>query len=230
MREELGLVRGHVDVHRAVALAPLAREAKVQRLLANAGWPSILAALATLLAILFLPIQLAVGIGVVLAAVLHLSQSASDVSVVELVHHENGTVEERRAPNRLEPRSVTVVDVYGHLFYAGARTLERQLPTPDAEQAALALRLHGRTNLGATLVDVLANYAKELEKGGGRLYLAGTSAHVHRQIERSGKLRLNGDIRVFPATSILGQATQRAVEDARQWIASLSDDENDQGE
>jgi MFS superfamily sulfate permease-like transporter len=49
----------------------------------NAGWTSRLAIVTTFLATLFLPIQVAVGIGTVLSALLHLYQESTDVSVVD---------------------------------------------------------------------------------------------------------------------------------------------------
>ena len=86
------------------------------------------------MATLFLPIQAAVGIGVVLSALLYMNESSTDVSVVELMEQPDGRIEERTPPRRLPADKVTVLDVYGHLFYAGARTLERLLPRPEARR------------------------------------------------------------------------------------------------
>jgi hypothetical protein len=49
-------------------------------------------------------------------------------------------------------KCATVLDVYGHLFYAGARTLEKLLPSSahGAESPVVILRLRGRAILGAT--------------------------------------------------------------------------------
>ena len=137
----------------------------------NTGWRSRLASVTTFLSTLFLPIQAAVGFGVVLSALLYVNQSSTDISVVELVKRSDGLIEERKPPKELRSNTVTVLDVYGYLFYAGARTLERLLPKPNgAQNSVVILRLRGRTNLGATLVEVLANYADKLHAGQGRLY------------------------------------------------------------
>lgn len=53
------------------------------------------------LSMLFLPIQAAVGIGVALSALLYLSESATDVSLVGRVERPDGSIEERRPPPRL---------------------------------------------------------------------------------------------------------------------------------
>ena len=65
-----------------------------------------------------------------LSALLYVNDSSTDISVVELVKREDGLIEEHKAAKQLRSNKVTVLDVYGHLFYAGARTLERLLPKP----------------------------------------------------------------------------------------------------
>ena len=56
----------------------------------------------------------------------------------------------------LTSHQVTVLDVYGSLFYAGARTLHARLPrVADAQAPAVILRLRGRTTLGATFFSIL---------------------------------------------------------------------------
>jgi SulP family sulfate permease len=189
------------------------------------GWPSRLAGVTTFLCTLLLPIQAAVGIGVVLSALLYISESSTDVSVVQLLKQPDGVIKEREAPGRLESNKVTVLDVYGHLFYAGARTLESLLPEPrGAENAVVVLRLRGRSKLGATLVEVLANYADRLHDANGRLYLSGLSANAYGEVVRTGKLRLSGPVRVYEATSSRGQSTNQAFADAQSWLVSKSEE------
>jgi SulP family sulfate permease len=189
------------------------------------GWPSLLAAVTTFLGTLFLPIQAAVALGVVLSALLYVSESSTDVSVVELAERDDGRMDERAPPPRLPSRRVTTLDVYGHLFYAGARTLERLLPTPrDAERPVVVLRLRGRRTVGATLIDILARYAAALQAAGGRLYLSGVAAEAYDQIVRTGKLRLTGPVRAYESTPVLGESTREARADAETWLASRGDD------
>jgi SulP family sulfate permease len=185
----------------------------------HTGWPSRLAIVTTFLATLFLPIQAAVGLGVVLSALLYLNEASTDVSVVALVKRPDGRIEEGQAPRQLPSNQVTVLDVYGHLFYAGARTLAQQLPRPDgAEKPVVVLRLRGRPTVGATLVEVLSNYAEKLKAGGGRLYLTGVSESAYDQIVRSGKMRLTGPVRVYEATATRGESTDEAYRDAHNWL------------
>ena len=183
------------------------------------GWPSRLAAVTTFLATLFLPIQAAVGLGVVLAALLFVNESSTDIAVVELVERADGNFVERTPSLELRGNDVTVLDVYGQLFYAGARTLDQMLPRPRGVQhPVVILRLRGRTILGATLLDVLTRYAAALERAGGRLYLTGISRQAYTHVIRTGKLRRAGPIRIFEATPVVWESTRAALADARRWI------------
>jgi SulP family sulfate permease len=185
------------------------------------GWPSRVAAVTTFLSTLFLPIQAAVGIGVALAALLYVNESSVDVSIVELVERDDGRIEEREPAPRLKGDAITVLDVYGHLFYAGARTLEQRLPRPTGERRPVViLRLRGRTTLGATLADVLAHYANDLHAAGGRLYLSGINPGAREQVVRTGKLALEGPVRLYEATPVLGESTRAALSDAEGWLAT----------
>jgi sulfate permease, SulP family len=186
---------------------------------ARTGWPSMLAAATTFIGTLLLPIQAAVGLGVVLSALLYVGAASTDVSVVELVERPDGLVEEHSPAARLASNRITTLDVYGHLFYAGAQTLEHLLPSArDAEHPVVVLRLRGRHTLGATLIDVLARYADALRAADGRLYLSGVSRHAYEQIVRTGKLALTGPVRVYGATPVIGQATRDARAEAEAWL------------
>ena len=188
----------------------------------HTGWPSRLAIVTTFLAMLSVPIQAAVGIGVALSALLYLTRSSTDVSVVERVERSDGRVEERSVPAELPSDAVTVLHVYGNLFYAGARTLERRLPSPrGARNPAVVLRLRGHSHAEATLIEVLARYVKELQEANGRLYLSGLLPEVREELTRTHKLDLSGPVQAYEQQHFVGQSTQEAVSDATAWLVSL---------
>lgn len=186
------------------------------RAVLRAGWPARIAAAATFAATLLLTIPVALGIGIVLSAVLYVYESAADISVVELARHRDGRIEERTPAKQLRSREVTVLDVYGQLFFAAARTLEKQLPEPrGSERAVVVLRLRGRARIGATLMDVLSSYADRLRQTGGRLYLSGLSPEA---MERLRDGRIEG-VELFEASNTRGAATDAATEAAERWLA-----------
>jgi sulfate permease, SulP family len=83
------------------------------------------------------------------------------------------------------------------------------------------LRLRGRTTLGATFVKVIADYAGLLADCGGRLYLSGLDASLLEQLGRTG--RLDGPIRTYAATAVVGESTWAAYLDAEAWLVKVQD-------
>ena len=183
------------------------------------GYRSQIALAATFTATLFLPVAAAVGIGVALSLLLQLNQEAMDLTVVELVPIDDQQFREQPAPRTLTSHQVTVLDVYGSLFYAGARTLQARLPeVADAEAPAVVLRLRGRTSLGATFFRILAAYAEQLAAAGGRLYLSGLGPDMAAVLARTGRVTVTSPVRVFGATPVLGESTWAALHDAQAWV------------
>jgi sulfate permease, SulP family len=195
------------------------------RTIMRTGLTSRIAVIATFTATLFLPVAAAVGIGVVLSLLLQLNQEAMDLSVVELVPRDDGRFVERPAPATLTSHQVTVLDVYGSLLYAGSRTLANRLPDPaGTEAAAVVLRLRGRTSLGATFFVVVGGYADRVAAAGGRLYLSGLDPTLTERLRRTGRVDLSGPVRSYDATSLVGESTQAAYDDAVAWIVNRPED------
>lgn len=178
--------------------------------------------LVTFVATLVLTIPQAVAVGVLLSVTLHLFSQASDVRVRALIRREDGSLAETEPPASLPNRTVTVLHAYGSLFFAGARTLRETLPDPaDSEHPVVVLRLRGRTRVGATLIDVLDDYAADLAEVDGRLYLSGVEPDVAIQLRDTGKLDPDEAVRIFPADAVVGVSTSAAVAQAAAWLGRL---------
>jgi SulP family sulfate permease len=187
----------------------------------NTGGASRWAILVTFLATLVLSIPQAVAAGVLLTVALYLASSAKDVAVCALIPQADGRFVETQPPARLPSNKVTVLGVYGSLFFAGARTLAELLPSPSgATRPVVVLRLRGRTRVGATLIEVLDSYADDLAEIGGRLYLSGVDEDVVAQLQRAGKLDLNRGVHIVPASPVLGASTAQAWTSAAAWLGS----------
>jgi SulP family sulfate permease len=187
----------------------------------NTGGSARMAIVVTFAATLFLSIPVAVAAGVLLTVLLYLSSSASDVTVRALVPLGNGRFAEADPPSRLESRAVVALDVHGSLFFAGARTLADALPSAEgAVTPAVVLRLRGRPRVGATLIDVLADYAESLGEAGGRLYLAGVGDRVAAQLRSSGKLDVGGVVHILTGRPVLGESLSEALALADDWLRS----------
>jgi sulfate permease, SulP family len=85
----------------------------------------------------------------------------------------------------------------------------------------VVLRLRGRTTLGATFVKVIADYAGLLADCGGRLYLSGLDASLLEQLSRT--VCLDGPIRTYAATAVVGESTWAAYLDAEAWLVKVQD-------
>jgi SulP family sulfate permease len=191
------------------------------RAILRTGRISQIAVIATFAATLLLPVAAAVGIGLVFSLLMQLNQEAIDLRVVELTPRDDGTFVERPAAPRLESRQVVLLDVYGSLFYAGARTLQARLPDPaQAESPAVVLRLRGRVTLGATAFAVLADYAERLAAVSGRLYLSGVDPAVRDQIRRTRTVEQVTGVRIFEADNVIGESSLEAYHAAHRWLAT----------
>jgi SulP family sulfate permease len=78
--------------------------------------------------------------------------------------------------------------------------------------------------VGATLVEVLDDYADALAELGGRLYLSGVDEEVGRQLRRAGKLDLDRAVHLVPADPIFGASTEQAMAHASEWLGSTLHD------
>jgi len=176
------------------------------------------AMLVTFVATLVMPLEQAVLLGVILAAVLFLYRASTDIRLVQIVP-EDGGFRECPPPAQLASDRVTMLDVYGSLFYAGARTVGRLLPSPrGASRAVVVLRLRGQSNLGVTFLDVASAYARQLQAGGGTLFLAGVDPAVKRQMAKTGHLREIGEDHVFKAGTLVGASTGAAFRAGQAWL------------
>ncbi len=183
------------------------------------GPTSRVAMVLTFISILVLPLQYAVFVGMAVSTLLHVFQSSNKVSVVEFELVEGGFPIEREPSKQLAAQKLTVLYVYGNIFFAAAPAFEAQLPqVNDASGAAVILLLRGRDEIGSTFIGVLQRYNQSLQASGGRLYLAGVTPHVKKQLIRTGVGAQIGEGRIFLAQPQLGESMNSAINAARQWL------------
>jgi SulP family sulfate permease len=173
----------------------------------------------TFIATLLLPVQWAVLLGVALSFLVHVARASADIEVKEVVRQADGAFQEKPAPETLRGNSITVLHVWGHLFFSGAYTLEERLPeVGEAQRAVVILRLRGRTQIGSTLIKVLERYAQQLQANGGKLMLAGVGEQVREQLRKTETFETIPEDDIFMATDTLGGATVKALAAAEKWL------------
>ena len=184
------------------------------------SWNSRLVGGVTFVATLLLPVQYAVFLGVVLSGVVYVISASSEVRLTEVVPQPGGLYREQPPPAVLPGESVTILVVYGSVFFAGADKVQNLLPSADGvKRAVVILRLREHTQISSTFIKVLERYEAQLHAGGGKLILAGIGEHVKEQLDRTQKTdTLLGAEDIFLATSVLGESTLAALNAAQAWL------------
>ena len=173
----------------------------------------------TFVATLVVPLQFAVLFGMALSIVLHVFRQSNKVVVTEWVLQPEGFPLERLPPRRLPSHRLTVLHVYGSLFFAAAKSMEEMLPeVADTTRAVVAINLRGKSEIGSTFVTVLQRYCEALRAHDSRLMLVGVDPIVRDQLAKTGVLMSIGAENVFVATPQLGEALNQAVAEANAWL------------
>ena len=84
---------------------------------------------------LVMPLQYAVFLGVAISILIFVLQQSNTLRVVEWEVQDIGWPVEKPAPKALKSNQVTILFIYGNLFYAAADTFEASLPAVEDAQA-----------------------------------------------------------------------------------------------
>jgi len=173
----------------------------------------------TFVATLVVPLQFAILLGMAISIVLHVFRESNKVVVTQWLLHPEGFPLEQPAPKRLPSHQLTLLHVYGSLFFAAAKSMEEMLPeVADATHAVVAINLRGKSQIGSTFVTVLQHYSQALRNQDSKLMLVGVDPAVRDQLAKTGVLKLIGEENVFLATPQLGTALNQAVAAATTWL------------
>jgi SulP family sulfate permease len=172
---------------------------------------------------LTLPVQYAVIVGVLLSVALNFVGSARNVRLVELIPTETGLYRIQDPPVVLPSHRVTVLQVYGVLFFATVERLLEILPAPQGSDCpVVVLRLRQHSEISSSFINLLERYDQELQAADGRLILTGVNVRIKEQLEDTGTIHdLLGDEDVFLASDLLGESTLQATQSAEEWLKAL---------
>jgi SulP family sulfate permease len=187
----------------------------------STGWAPRIVMLVTLVLTLMIPLQQAVFVGVVLSILAHFFITSSrEVRVDQLIPNPDGSVTEKPAPDELASNSVTLLQLYGNMTFAGAETVEQFLPKAgSAVRPVVILRLRAQEGIGSSFVTVLERYSQQIQRAGGRLMVAGVNRKVKGQLDRTeATAEILGPENVFVATETLGSSTRAALAAAQRWL------------
>jgi SulP family sulfate permease len=172
-----------------------------------------------------------VFLGVAISILLFVLQQSNTLKIVEWVVQESGWPVERPAPKQLKSESITVLFIYGSLFYAAADNFEKSLPTvEDAKRAVVILLMRGFEDIGSTVTEVLRRYTQALQANEGKLILVGVAPALQEQLRRTGMIDLIGEENIFLATATIGESGNAALRAARDWLAESSSEKDTAGQ
>ena len=173
----------------------------------------------TFIATLLVGLQYAILFGMALSIVLHVFRQSNKVVVIQWVLQPGGFPLERRPPKKAPSNDLTILHVYGSLFFAAAKNMEEMLPdVEDTNHAVVAITLRGRVEVCSTFLTVLQRYAQALRACDSKLMLVGIDPAVRDQLAKTGVLNIIGEENVFLATPQVGVALNQAVAAATAWL------------
>ncbi|PKV75931.1 SulP family inorganic anion transporter [Pontibacter ramchanderi] len=186
----------------------------------NAGWAARIGLVSTFLVTLFMPVQYAVLIGVLISFTLYFFTSSRLVKLRRRRLTREGWFEEMALPAAIEQEGIHIFAVDGDLHFAGARTLENQWPklAPETRRPVIILELRGRNNIGATLTEVIENFYDKIRMAGGRFYLTELGANSYVAFQAQAASEVLRGIRMLRKDTIVGNSTRQAVLEAQEWL------------
>lgn len=177
---------------------------------------------------MIIPLQNAVLFGVGISVILYVISQSNQVRVKRWALRTDGSVVEEDPPEELGGGDVVVLQPYGSLFFAAAKTFEEGLPvvTAASQNSVVILRLRGRSDLGSTFMDVLERYAESLVSVGSKLVIVSGDDKLNAQLEVTGVTAAVGPTNIYTSDERVGATVRRAHAEAVTWVeANLADDD-----
>ena len=179
----------------------------------------------TFIATLFLDLQVAVVIGVVLTFLLQIYRAAERVRIERIIQQVDGSFVEAELLEDLPSGEIVILQPIGSLFFAGTAEFVEHLPDVGrAQHSVVILRLRDRDEVGSTFIRAIQRFTNELLEGNNLLMLTGVGSHVFRQLEKTDLLDLIGEENIFPAERIFTAALEKAIAAASKWLDEVGEE------
>ena len=172
---------------------------------------------------MLIPLQNAVLAGVGISVILFVIGQSNRIVVNRWII-DDGRMKEVDGPKVLPGGEAVVLQPYGTLFFAIAPKFEEALPEVDVNSgnSVVLIRLRGKSDLGTTFMEVLARYARRLDRVGSKMMLISADEQVIEQLRVTGVTAIVGEENIYPADEWLGGTLRRAHNEALAWIRDRS--------
>jgi len=199
-----------------VAAARLIDLQRVRYIVRGSGYDAFLL-IATAIAAVFIGIEFAILIGVVLSVLLYLPR-AGRLKATELVVSPERVVRERRSGDPPD-RDVLIIDLEGEIFFAAAPDLARHLSDAAARARQfgieyLVVRLKRVRNADVVALEELEKFLRDAQDAGLTVLLAGVRAELLRALRRVGITHILSTDLIFPEEDEQFSATLQAIRKA----------------
>lgn len=194
----------------------IGRKADVLLVWRTSNLPTI-AMVLTFLATMFLPLQQAILIGIVLSLVLFGIRATSASRLVTLSETGDGHFRVGPAPTEIPEDGVLVLHYRGAGLFSEVPQMDEQFPDPaDAVAPYVVFSVRGLPDVSSsTLLKRLRNRAVQLREVGGCFILAEASPRFIRALNDTGVAAEIGEENIFPETPIILESLQQAVDAAQ---------------
>jgi SulP family sulfate permease len=156
---------------------------------------------------------------VAFSIILTVVSASNQVRVVRVIQKEDKFPIEAPLPAILPSNEITMLMIYGSVFFAAAQNIIDSLPKVDTtDRAVLMLGLRGHSEIGSTFITTLWRYFDELKAHNSKLMIVGIEQDVYEQFRRTGFLEALGEENVFLATPQFGEAMNLALDEAKRWL------------
>ena len=177
------------------------------------------AAIVTIIVGVFEDLTVAIFAGVILSLLLYTFASLKEVKIVELVRRDDGHWETKPAPESLTSNEITVMQIYGNLYFADVYSSDELLPSyEESTNAVLIYSLRGRESIDLTTIDYILKLAHKYRESGNRLMLCGVEKNVMKQMQDGELIEAMGEGNVHPIQPLIGGSIEQAYEIAERWI------------
>jgi SulP family sulfate permease len=164
-------------------------------------------------------LTVAIFSGVFLSLLLFTFVSIKKVKVVELVRRDDGHWQTRPTPEKLTSDQVTVIQIYGNVYFADVYSADELLPSYEGvTNAVLIYSMRGREATDLTALDYAKKLSRKYQESGNRLMLCGVEANVMKQMQDGGLIEAIGEENILPMQSLIGGSINEAYEIANRWI------------
>ena len=187
----------------------------------------------TFLATLFVPLEYAVFLGVLLNIALYMRR-ASHLHMNEMVRARGGPFQERPVTDRAGKSAVVFLSLEGDLFFGVADELQAQLTkVAGSGVRVIILRLKRTHMIDATVLDVLYQFAVNMTERDGYLLLCGVRPELHDRMRAYGLSAAVGEANIFETQFGVFASAKAALRRARDLVGRsidldvLVDDDDD---